>query len=52
MAKIDTNLVDRAVKFAILKHSGDSRKGTKTPYIIHTMEAAAIVGTDCRCCSA
>lgn len=43
MAKIDTNLVDRAVKFAILKHSGDSRKGTKTPYIIHTMEAAAIV---------
>jgi len=43
MAKIDTNLVDRAVEFAVRKHSGDVRKGTKTPYIIHTMEAAAIV---------
>lgn len=43
MSKIDTAIVDRAVEFAVKKHSGDPRKGTKVPYIVHPMEAAAIV---------
>ena len=43
MGKIDTSLVDKAVEFAVLKHSGSPRKGTKIPYIVHPMEAAAIV---------
>ena len=43
MAKIDTSVVDKAVVFAARMHSGDTRKGTKVPYIVHPMEAAAIV---------
>jgi len=43
MAKLDTSIVDKAVVFAARKHSGDTRKGTKVPYIVHPMEAAAIV---------
>lgn len=43
MAKIDTGVVDRAVRFAAEKHAGASRKGTEIPYIVHPMEAAAIV---------
>ena len=38
----DTNLVTRAVIFAALAHEGTVRKGTKLPYIVHPMEAAAI----------
>lgn len=43
MSKIDTNIVNKAVDYAVKKHSGDTRKGTKIPYIVHPMEAAAIV---------
>ena len=40
--KIDTTLVTRAVIFAAKAHDGAVRKGTKLPYIVHPMEAAAI----------
>ena len=40
--KIDTSLVTRAVFFAAKAHDGAARKGTKIPYIVHPMEAAAI----------
>lgn len=43
MAEIDTGIVDKAVRFAAEKHSGSTRKGTDVPYIVHPMEAAAIV---------
>lgn len=43
MAKIDTGVVDKAIRFAAEKHSGAARKGSDTPYIVHPMEAAAIV---------
>ena len=38
-----TGIVDKAVIFAVMKHSGSCRKGTSIPYIVHPMEAAAIV---------
>ncbi len=41
--KIDTGIVDRAIKFAVEKHAGTPRKGTNIPYIVHPMETAAIV---------
>ena len=36
------NLLEDAVEFAAQKHAGKYRKGTKLPYIVHPMEAAAI----------
>lgn len=36
------SLLDRAIIFAVKKHSGTLRKGTKIPYIVHPMEVAAI----------
>ena len=36
---------DKAIEFAVKAHSGAVRKGTETPYIVHPMEAAAIVAT-------
>ena len=41
MAKV----LDRAIVFATKAHEGQFRKGTQIPYILHPMEAAAIVGT-------
>ena len=41
--KIDTDLLDRAVRFAVEKHAGTPRKGTNIPYIVHPLEAAAVV---------
>lgn len=38
-------LFDKAICFAVKMHSGAVRKGTETPYIVHPMEAAAIVAT-------
>lgn len=38
-------LLDKAIKFATEKHEGQFRKGTNIPYILHPMEAAAVVGT-------
>ncbi|MBR3558954.1 MAG: bifunctional (p)ppGpp synthetase/guanosine-3',5'-bis(diphosphate) 3'-pyrophosphohydrolase [Bacteroidales bacterium] len=42
---LDTRLFDEAVKFATDAHSGTERRGKNFPYIIHPMEAAAIVAT-------
>ena len=39
------SLMDRAIIFATRAHSGTYRKGTKSPYIVHPIEAAAIVAT-------
>lgn len=38
-------LLDRAVVFATKAHAGQLRKGTQIPYILHPLEAAAIVGS-------
>ncbi|MGN0334788.1 MAG: HD domain-containing protein [Lachnospiraceae bacterium] len=38
-------MMDRAIIFATRAHSGTYRKGTKIPYIVHPIEAAAIVAT-------
>ena len=38
-------ILDQALEFAIKAHEGQFRKGTQIPYILHPMEAAAIVGT-------
>ena len=39
----DTNLFDKAAQFAINAHHCTERRGKASPYIIHCMEAAAIV---------
>ena len=39
------NVLDKAIVFATEAHEGQFRKGTQIPYILHPMEAAAIVGT-------
>ena len=39
---MDTELFDRAAKFAIDAHHGGERRGKGYPYILHPMEAAAI----------
>lgn len=38
-------LLNQAIIFATKAHKGQFRKGTQIPYILHPMEAAAIVGT-------
>ena len=38
-------ILDKAIIFAVNAHRGQFRKGSDTPYILHPMEAAAIVGT-------
>ena len=43
--KIDTSLLDRAICFAVRAHAGLERKGKGFPYIVHPMEAMAIVAT-------
>ncbi|MCR5018544.1 MAG: HD domain-containing protein [Bacteroidales bacterium] len=42
---LDTTLFDRATRFAVEAHAGTERRGKGFPYIIHPMEAAAIVAT-------
>ncbi len=42
---LDTQLVDRAILFAVKAHSGTERRGKGFPYVIHPMEAMAIVAT-------
>ena len=42
---LDTQLFDKALKFATDAHSGTERRGKNFPYIIHPMEAATIVAT-------
>lgn len=39
------DIFDKAVCFATEKHSGQVRKMTTAPYILHPLEVAAVVGT-------
>lgn len=39
------DIFDKAIAFAVQKHSGQVRKMAHTPYILHPMEVASIVGT-------
>lgn len=39
-----SELVDRAIVFATEKHSGQVRKKSSIPYILHPLEVAAIIG--------
>ena len=40
-----TDLVDRAIVFATCAHAGTGRRGKNIPYIVHPLEALAIVAT-------
>ena len=42
---LDTQLLDRAIIFAVRAHAGTERRGKGFPYIVHPMEAVAIVAT-------
>ena len=42
---LDTQLLDRAIVFAVRAHAGTERRGTGFPYIVHPMEAMEIVAT-------
>ena len=42
---INTDLLDRALIFAIRSHVGQERRGKGFPYIVHPMEAVSIVAT-------
>lgn len=42
---LDTELLDRAITFAVKAHSGTERRGKGFPYIVHPMEAMSIVST-------
>lgn len=42
---LDTTLVDKAIVFATRAHQGTERRGKGFPYIIHPLEAMAIVAT-------
>ena len=43
--KMDTSLLDKAIQFAVKAHSGVERRGKGFPYIVHPMEAVAIVAS-------
>ena len=42
---LNTELLDRAIIFAVHAHAGTERRGTGYPYIVHPMEAMEIVAT-------
>lgn len=42
---LDTDLLDRAIVFAVRAHAGTERRGKGFPYIVHPMEAMEIVAT-------
>ena len=42
---IDTDLLDRAIIFAVKAHHNTERRGKGFPYIVHPMEAVEIVAT-------
>ncbi len=42
---IDTDLLDRAIVFAVRAHHNSERRGKGFPYIVHPMEAVEIVAT-------
>lgn len=43
--KMDTSFLDKALRYAVDAHSGVERRGKNLPYIVHPMEAVAIVAT-------
>jgi len=43
--KTALSVLDEAIIFAVNAHSGYMRNGSKTPYILHPLEAAAIAAT-------
>ena len=42
---LNTELLDRAIMFAVKAHAGTERRGKGFPYIVHPMEAVEIVAT-------
>lgn len=42
---LDTELLDRAIVFAVRAHAGTKRRGKGFPYIVHPLEAMEIVAT-------
>ncbi|MBO4427523.1 MAG: bifunctional (p)ppGpp synthetase/guanosine-3',5'-bis(diphosphate) 3'-pyrophosphohydrolase [Bacteroidales bacterium] len=42
---LNTDVLDRAIVFAVRAHSGTERRGKGYPYIVHPMEAVEIVAT-------
>lgn len=42
---MDTNLLDRAIIFAVKAHHNSERRGKGFPYIVHPLEAVEIVAT-------
>ena len=42
---LNTELLDRAIIFAVQAHAGTERRGKGYPYIVHPMEAVEIVAT-------
>lgn len=42
---LNTQLLDRAIIFAVRAHAGTERRGKGFPYIVHPMEAVEIVAT-------
>lgn len=42
---LNTELLDRAIIFAVHAHAGTERRGKGYPYIVHPMEAVEIVAT-------
>jgi len=40
--KINTDILDKAIAFAVKAHSGTERKGKGLPYIVHPLEAVSI----------
>lgn len=43
--RIDTSFLDKAIEFAVKAHSGVERRGKGFPYIVHPLEAVAIVAS-------
>lgn len=42
---LDTELLDRAIIFAVNSHKGTERRGKGFPYVVHPLEAVSIVAT-------
>ena len=42
---LNTELLDRAIVFAVRAHAGTERRGKGFPYIVHPLEAVEIVAT-------
>ena len=36
-------LIHKAIEFAVIRHNGQKRKGTETPYIVHPVEVMQIL---------